>query len=283
MDGIMKQLFRSEGFKLILFILGLMAAVKVVWFAVAMIFLPSSSIELESKGDIKPLYYRTYLAKKDGQSIKPKPVDKPKITKPSSRISALKLLGVYNASDRIVVTVQKGSKTKVLTKGEAIAGFILTGASRDEAYFEKNGKNYTLEFSKQKRTSSTKAVVTKATTPNKEESKSDVVDSGGVKVVKRGMLEGYMKKPKDIWKDIGISEIKKGKEIRGFRVRFVRKESGFDKLGIKRGDIILAINGERLDSYQDAFKAYKNIQNIENLTLTIKRKNQEMELDYEIK
>lgn len=198
-------------------------------------------------------------------------------------MSALTLLGIYQSQDDVVVTVQKGEKTRVLSKGETISGYKLVDATRDEAFFEKNGKNFTLKFKTKRPSSSSKAVVTPVAIPQKEEPKAQIVDQGNIKIVKRDMIEDYMKKPKDIWKDIGISEIKNGKDITGFRVRFVRKDSGFEKLGIQRGDIILAINGERLDSYQDAFSAYKNIQTIENLTLTIKRKNQEMELDYEIK
>lgn len=281
----MNRVFKSEFFNYAIYILGAMALVKLVWFIVAMLFLPSTTKELESKGDLKPLYYRLYLAKATADPIKIKPkTKKPMSTSTGATIRSLSLLGIYRSSDLIVVTVKKGSKTKVLSRGEEIAGFVLVNATRDQAFFEKNGKSYTLNFKKQKSTSSSKAMVRdvkKVSTTSKP--KADVVESGGVKIVKRDMLEGYMKKPKDIWKDIGISEIKKGKEITGFRVRFVRKESGFEKLGIKRGDIILAINGERLDSYQGAFKAYKEINNIENLTLTIKRKNQEMELDYEIK
>jgi len=281
MDGIMKQLFKSEGFQYAIYALGVVAVVKLLWFMVTIILLPNTTQELETQGGVEPLYYRLSLAKKDGEVIKPKP--KPITKKPATPISALVLLGIYKSSDNVVVTVQKGSKTEVLSKDETISGFTLIDATRDEALFEKNGKNYTLKFKKKKRSASSKSMVSTVTTSKKEKPKADIYDDGGIKVVKRDMIKDYMKKPKDIWKDIGISEIKKGKEITGFRVRFVRKDSGFEKLGIKRGDIILAINGERLDSYQDAFGVYKNIQTIENLTLTIKRKNQEMELDYEIK
>jgi len=277
----MKQLFKSEGFQYAIYALGAVAVVKLLWFIVTLILLPSTTQELESQGDIKPLYYRLSLAKKDGEAIKPKP--KPVTKKSATPISALVLLGIYKSSDTVVVTVQKGSKTTVLSKGEAISGFTLVDATRKEAFFEKNGKNYTLKFKKKKRSAAAKSMISTVKTPQKEEPKADIYEDDGIKVVKRDMIQDYMKKPKDIWKDIGISEIKNGKDITGFRVRFVRKDSGFEKLGIKRGDIILAINGERLDSYQDAFSAYKNIQTIENLTLTIKRKNQEMELDYEIK
>jgi general secretion pathway protein C len=279
MDGTMKTLFKSENIQSILFVLALMVGVKAVWFVVTLIFLPSQTQELQSKSDVKPLYYRFNLAKQEREKINTQPVP---ITQPATPISALSLIGIYASHDIVIVTVQKGPKTHILSKGQNLDGFVLIDASRDEAFFEKEGKRYALKFTSKK--PSTHSSITTASLPKGESKQAaDVVDRGSVRIVKRDMLEGYMKQPKDIWKDIGISEIKSGKEIVGFMVRFVRRDSGFEKLGLERGDIILAINGERLDSYQDAFDAYKNIQTMQGLTVTIERKNQEMELDYEIK
>ena len=86
----------------------------------------------------------------------------------------------------------------------------------------------------------------------------------------------------DIYKNIGIKEIKKGKDLEGFSISFIRKGSPFEKLGIQRGDIIKAINGQKIDSYNAAFEVYKNISNIDNLTLVIQRGKEEMELEYEV-
>ncbi len=276
----MKALFKSENMKSILFVLALIVGVKAVWFVATLIFLPSQTQELQSKSDVKPLYYRVVLAKQEGEKINTQPVEP--ITQPATPISALSLIGIYVSHDIVIATVQKGPKTHILSKGQNVDEFVLIDATRDEAFFEKEGKRYALKFTSKKPL--THSSITTASLPKEENKEAvDVIDRGSVKVVKRDMLEGYMKQPNDIWKDIGISEIKSGKEIVGFMVRFVRRDSGFEKLGLERGDVILAINGERLNSYQDAFDAYKNIQTMQGLTVTIKRKNQEMELDYEIK
>jgi general secretion pathway protein C len=87
---------------------------------------------------------------------------------------------------------------------------------------------------------------------------------------------------KDIYKNIGITEVKDGKNLKGFRLTFVRKNSDFEKLGVKRNDIIKSINGQAITSYNAAFGVYKNIQTAENITMVIERGNEEMELEYEI-
>ena len=88
---------------------------------------------------------------------------------------------------------------------------------------------------------------------------------------------------KDIYKNIGIAEMKDGEALKGFWITFVRKDSPFEKLGLKRDDVIKSFNGKEINSYNAAFSIFKNIQNIENATLVIQRGSEEMELEYEIK
>lgn len=76
--------------------------------------------------------------------------------------------------------------------------------------------------------------------------------------------------------------MREGRKIKGFKVNFVKRGSDFSKLGLKRGDIIKSLNGEELTDYNRAFEFYKNIDTVENLTLTIQRGQEEMELNYEI-
>jgi general secretion pathway protein C len=86
----------------------------------------------------------------------------------------------------------------------------------------------------------------------------------------------------DIYKNIGITDLKEGNKVVGFKISFVKRGSPFAKLGLKRGDIIKSVNGEEINSYNAAFNAYGNIKDVENLTLVIIRGKKEMELEYEI-
>ena len=76
--------------------------------------------------------------------------------------------------------------------------------------------------------------------------------------------------------------MKKGKNLQGFKVTFVRRNSPFAKLGIKRNDVIKSINGQAITSYAAALEVYKNIQDAANLSVVIVRGKEEMELEYEI-
>ena len=101
--------------------------------------------------------------------------------------------------------------------------------------------------------------------------------------IKRDLINDYIQDFGKIWDNISIDEIKTKTGIDGFKINSVRKNSVFDKLGLKKGDIIKEVNNIRLKSYNDAFIVYKKINKIKNINLTILRDGTEQEINYEIK
>jgi general secretion pathway protein C len=198
-------------------------------------------------------------------------------------IKDIKLLAIYHTSDVTVVTVEHKNKTKVLGKGDVLNGFILESAGRNYATFSKNNKMYKVPLiittkGGESIQSSSSALQTSA--PSQVE--GEIVDAGDHKIIDKSLISHYAQNMDDIYKNIGIKEIKKGATLEGFSISFIRKGSPFDKLGLKRGDVIQTINGQKIDSEKAAFGVYKDIENIENLTLVIKRGKEEMELEYEV-
>lgn len=276
----MKHLFKPEIAKGIWSLLILLLVIKMAWFAVEILWLPTVGVEHSEDRGAKALYYRVKLSPNDAAA--PTAMKKPLQT--TGSIKDIKLLAIYNASDVTVVTVEHKRKTKVLAKGEAINGFILEGAGSNYATFSKNAKTYQIHLivSTKGEKSIQRAKPSSAPVSSGNKVEGDVVDAGDHKIVDRSLVEHYAKNMDDIYKNIGIKEIKKGKDLEGFSISFVRKGSPFAKLGVKRGDVIKAINGQKIDSYNAAFGVYKNIANIDNLTLVIQRGKEEMELEYEV-
>jgi len=73
----------------------------------------------------------------------------------------------------------------------------------------------------------------------------------------------------------------KGKPA-GFLVSSVRRDSFVERLGARSGDIIRAVNGEKIDSVQKAFKLYTAFKNNTSLQLAITRKGQPQTLTFRI-
>jgi len=277
----MKHLFKPEIVKGLWALLILLLVVKAVWFFVEVLWLPTIGVDHTEEQGGKALYYRVKLSPNEA----PAPTTTKKPVQTAGSIKDIKLLAIYNASAVTVVTVEHKGKTKVLAKGEAINGFVLEGAGSNYATFSKEAKTYkiTLIISTKGDTSIKSATPSSPViSPSGDKVEGDVVDAGDHKIIDKSLMDHYAKNMDDIYKNIGIVEVKKGNVLEGFRISFIRKGSPFAKLGVKRGDIIKAINGQKIDSYNAAFGVYKNISNIDNLTLVIQRGKEEMELEYEV-
>ena len=279
----MKTLFKPETVKIVITVLTFLLVFKLLWFIVQVTVLSPIDIDQVEDQSNKALYYRVKLT--PNQAPAPQKVVQKKTKKISGSIKEIKLLAVYNSSDISVVTVEHRSKSKVLSTGEAINGFVLEGAGNNFAMFSKENKNYKVMLTKTSKAGSNASSIRKSATPAPEKKKEvlgEVTNEGSVRIIDRSLLDHYANNMDDIYKNIGITEMKDGKDLKGFKINFVKKGSPFAKLGIRRDDVIKAINGQEIKSYNAAFGVYKNIKDVESLNLVIMRGKEEMELEYEI-
>ena len=276
----MKQIISPKLFSTLIFFLSIVLLVKIIWITLSLMFLPDSGEEFNPKVKPKALYYRVRLSN-DAPNIAPIVKKRPKKTVNSMR--GIKLIALYNASDTLVITVEKSRKTSVLSKGDKIDGFVLKSAGSDYALFTKNTKEFKLTLNATKTLGSqiTKSKP-KDPTVTKPKASQEIRESNGIKVVNRNLLTAYTSNPKKIWKDIGISENKVNGKLNGFKINYVKRGSDFEKLGLKRGDLLTAINAEKLDNLGAVMGLYGDINNIENLTLTVERNGKSEDIEYEI-
>jgi type II secretion system protein C len=173
------------------------------------------------------------------------------------------------------ITIEKAEKSYILSQGEEIDGYILKKLFKNYVIFEKLSKEYRVDL-KQKENISYEIMNAIDDTKKEIVIKEDSVE------ISREYLNSYIKDVDKIWNNIGIKEVKVANEIEGFQISKITKESVFEKIGLKEGDIIKAINNNQLKSYADAFKVYNNINNTNYLNIEILRNNEKMELNYEI-
>ena len=272
--------------KYIIYFLVVFLIIKVSFFVLKISFLPTHSIDYIEKKSKSSLYYRIKLV--SNRDYVPVKIDKPKIK--VGAITDFQLLAIYSSKDVTVITLVYKGSSKVMGLGDELNGFTLTGATRMKAIFNKNNEEYDLYLTKSKSnlkssiniTEPTRNIVNKKKKglSQKELQKlGDVRDFGDYKVVDKKLFNYYTENVNDIYKDIGV---KGGKEGEGFKVTFVRRDSLIGKLGIKRNDKIQSINGQEISSYNDAFNAYKDIKGAEDISMVVKRGNEEIELNYEI-
>jgi len=284
----MRHLFKPERIKEAMLIVATLLVVKFLWVVVAWIWLPATGVAYSEEQKIKNLYYRVKIA----SHREPQPLKEQKSV-PEARIDDIDLLAIYSTSDTTVVTVRHKGKTSVLSRGESINGFVVEGAGSDFAIFAKEEKRYRVTLLKPNRSSSGTGSITTVHGLDVKRPKEahntqgvmplgEIVDVGDRKIIDRSLLTHYTTNMDDIFKDIGIQDMKKGDTVTGFKISFIRRGSHFSKLGLQKGDIIQSVNGQKINSYNAAFGIFKEVHNMANMTLVIIRNNKEMELEYEV-
>lgn len=205
-------------------------------------------------------------------------------------LSNIKLIAIYDLGngDGVITITSKGkSDSTILGIGEEFKGYTLKSVHRDYAVFTKNNKEYRVAMDLKDDTSTKfTTTVQKPQPQTKEEIRQEIdeniqINDESIKV-NRTYMNSYINDFNKIWKDISITEHKVNGKINGFKVNRLKKASAFEKLGLKKGDIIKSVNNIELKSYNAAFNLYNKIDKTKSINMIILRKNQEVEINYEI-
>jgi general secretion pathway protein C len=241
------------------------------------VFLPKDGVDFIDNSS-QTLEYKKY----DGFYSNAKTIEKKKEVKKiikQETLSKYILKAIYSTTSNagwITIENKENKKSYILSQFEEVNGYILTKLYKNYVILEKQAKEYRLDIEQVNKK------VTYDIARNVNNVKENVVVSGNSVVVKREYLNSYVNDIDKVWNNIAISEIKKNNKLDGFKVMRVSEKSVFGKLGLKKNDVIKAINNNVLTSYADAFKVYNNISDMKYLNLEILRNNEIMELNYEI-
>ena len=216
----------------------------------------------------------------------PPPIEEVVVIKEEPPVSSfLTVVAIFDmGKGRGFISMQeRGTKeTMILSVGQEYKGAKLMRISPLFAIFVEKGIEFRLDLSKS-------AVATTRIEPKVDLPPSapipqpiQITQTGNKIKVEKNLLETYTKNTDKIWRDISIKEHLVNGKIDGFKIDKIKKNSNFEKLGVQAGDIISAVNGTELKSYDDAMNMYKKLKNSNNLNMKIKRGNQEMELKYDI-
>ncbi len=203
---------------------------------------------------------------------RPAPVKKEKLFD----LNTLFLKGIYREPDGgfIVLAEKKNPrKSVILSLFEKYKEYKLIRINRGSAIFERRGKRYVLYL-----------LPPKKKTGKKRTEKFPKITEKPRFSVPMENIKLYMQNPKQIWRSIGIEDIRKNGMLKGFKVTFVKKGSIFDKIGLRKGDIITKVNDKFLKSYGDVYSIYNDMEKnrITTLRLGIVRNKKREELIYDI-
>ncbi len=266
---------RSSRIDFVLTLFLLLAVVKFTWVVAEIFFLPAQGIDAPAKDRLPALPHRVRLASNETlkQETKPEPVRTP--------LKSMKLLATYIGPRQRIAVIAKGGKTYIEKETQTLLGYRIERIMRNRVELRRDGVHYQLQIEQSPLQNAVQSVQRKIFESSKSPS-SSIVSEGGVIRVPRALLQRYAKNMDKIWKDIAIVPRKVNGKLTGFRIRFVKRGSVFDKLGLKRGDIITGINGEPLEDYSVPMELFGSLDTLDGLILNIRRGAQTLELDYEV-
>ena len=234
-------------------------------------FLPKFGVDFK-ESLVSTLEYKKYSGFYTNVQI----VQEQKVNENIQSLSKYELKAIYSTpSNGGWITVQKAQDSYILSQGENIDGYVLKKLFKNFVIFERNSKEYKLEL-KSKDDVSFELVKTN------ENINQEIITKDDGALITREYLNSYIKDIDKIWNNIEIKELKDGEKIVGFEIVRITKDSAFDKLGLKAGDVIKAVNNNQLGSYAEAFNVYNGISNTQYLNIEVLRNNERMELNYEI-
>ena len=254
-------------------------------------FLPSSGVFIENstiKNNDK-VFDISYAF--DLQTKEIKVAVKKSVVSRSSKVLVLKefnIIGTFLSKDEEMVLIKDAKGGVFLSKGEVHKGYKLMNVYIKKAKFKK-GIDYYWAF--------INALDEKEFLENKAETKSTVSSKTIKPTSSKKMFEEIKVKngkyfiPKDMLEEysdlskIGRSVSAMVYNINGkmtFKVTRILSSSVFYKLGIRKNDFIIAINNQEIKSLTEPLKYFQNMQNIKQLSITVKRNNQKKELKYEV-
>ncbi len=194
--------------------------------------------------------------------------------KPTLLMKNMILKGVYidgGDSLAIIGLKAKQNSVKIIPIEGNFQGYKLIKLYPKKVLLQKNGIFYTLYLENVKINPNAKNILY-----NIPEKKQFILEKHDV--------YKYVNHFDKIWKDISIDDSRKNGKLDGFKIKWIKPDSIFAKIGLKKGDKLIKVNGKPLTSYGVAFDYYKKIKKRElnTIKLTVLRNKKEKEIEYEL-
>jgi len=211
------------------------------------------------------------------------PVNTVEIDAPVTRLK-LKLKGIYAADEKgkanAIIEDDRGKQAVYFIDEKLkVAGRVyLRQVYFDKVIIETNGKREALKLDKQ----SLPGVGLQKTEKKRSNSnKNEILDKRRNNQLTRQVnqvREKLLTDPKSVSDVISGRPHFENGELKGFNISPGKDRRLFQQLGLRRGDLVTAVNGVPLTNMQDAMTLMNDAQSIEELNVEIQRKNETLNL-----
>lgn len=193
----------------------------------------------------------------------------------------LKLWGTVTGDDvsaYAVIEDTKARKQNLYRTGDAIQSAVVKLILREEVILNVGGKDEKLEIekvtaSKAGRKSYTPGRVGAAARPTRAQKIT----------LRRSQIEDAMENINDLMGQIKIRPHFENGVPSGLAVSSIKSKSIFRKMGLRNGDVITGVDGQQIETVDDALKLYENMMSTSSVAVQLKRRGKEKNIQYNIK
>lgn len=210
----------------------------------------------------------------------------------------VKVLIIAASSDKdwSFAALSTGSdKSQLRRRGDDFNGKKVYFVGWDRVWFQNGGSLCQAQVFKPESESKTATpapapVASSSSTPKKGAAALDPALAKGIQKVSatefnidRGVVDKILENQADLMRQARIVPEQENGKVVGIRLFGVRPDTLLGHLGMENGDRLQTINGFDMASPEKALEAYARLRTADKLTVSINRRGQNMNLDYNIK
>jgi len=194
---------------------------------------------------------------------------------------SLKLWGTVSGdrpSAYAVIEDTKARKQNLYREGDAIQDAAVKMILREKVILTRNGEDEVLEMEKRL------ASARRGPAPRPSPSRSGRSGSDGDQQIRleRSQIESAVNNVNNLMRQAKIRPHFKDGKPDGLTLTRVRPNSIFTKLGLRSGDIITGVDGQNIQSVDDALRFYQSLKSGANVNVEIRRRGQQQNIEYRI-
>jgi len=234
----------------------------------------TSPVESESYRPLtyyQPVFERHLFGKELQTDLKPEQIQIDALKQTQLK---LKLWGTVIGGDNqtyAVIEADRGGQNLYRT-GDTIQNATIKMILREKVVLNVSGQDEVLEMEK---------VLAAATGARPVQTPAAVSKPQNI-AVNRSLNESAVQNPNKLLEEIKIRPHFEKGQLDGLTITSIKPDSIFRKMGLVSGDILTSVNGEKIESINDALKFYETIKSASTVKVDIKRRGQMQTIEYNI-
>jgi len=205
----------------------------------------------------------------------------------------LKLCGTVSGNtekSRAVIEKTQNKKQALYKEGDSVENAVIKKILRNTVVLNVNGKDEILVIKEEKSKPAGRSPIVSEDTgeapepePAAEEPPPEEPPPEGDAVnIDRQKVNGALKNINQLMSQVKVRPHFKDGKPSGLMLSHIQQNSIFMDMGLQSGDVVKGVNGNAIESVDDALKFYENLKSSSAVQLQIERQGEQMSINYQI-